>query len=283
MNPVCTVWKLTWECVWGWGGQNHFSLGATQFGLALSAFQAHDHLRWIFKPAQPYDPGNCALQIWISIDIFQGRIHQYWNFFGLGSFWGCLGFPPANSFGGHLRFSKLFQRRLNCILEKGRRKAQGRFCVTSRLSITSSLTQRKNMFSPWLSFSFLEKWRGRHCSFHTCTLWPNKSKNAQLGSGWNDLPEKIEVLQGFSRIGGLKFARVEHQKSDKIQAPDARRVTGLMAHYKTRETKSGHGLYGFKNVQASFRYPRQHSYEWTSEGHFQELETLHPGPHIKVA
>lgn len=28
---------------------------------------------------------------------------------------------------------------------------------TSLLSITISLTQRKNIFSPWLSFSFLQK------------------------------------------------------------------------------------------------------------------------------
>ena len=32
---------------------------------------------------------------------------------------------------------------------------------TSLLSITSSLTQRKNIFSPWLSFSFLKKKKKR--------------------------------------------------------------------------------------------------------------------------
>lgn len=35
----------------------------------------------------------------------------------------------------------------------------GKYKHTSLLSITSSLTQRKNIFSPWLSFSFLQKKR----------------------------------------------------------------------------------------------------------------------------
>lgn len=58
----------------------------------------------------------------------------------------------------------------------------------------------------------------------------NKSKDTWLGSGRRNLPEKIEVLKGFSRVGGLKLAGIKHQKANKIQAPDARRVTRLMAH-----------------------------------------------------
>lgn len=45
---------------------------------------------------------------------------------------------------------------------------------TSLLSITSSLMQRKNIFSPWLSFSFLQK-EGKEESTPVSEDFPDKN------------------------------------------------------------------------------------------------------------
>lgn len=109
---------------------------------------------------------------------------------------------------------------------------------TSLLSITNSLTQRKNMFSPWLSFSFLQKKREEEGSVYKD--FPGQQQCSKTFRETHGLlPEKVEVLQSLSWIRGLEFTGVEHQKPHEVQTPHARGVTNLMAYCNVRSNATG--------------------------------------------
>lgn len=111
--------------------------------------------------------------------------------------------------------------------------------------MTSSLTQRMNMFSPWLSFSLLRRDKTHRRSSRSTLQFHCKHPKVKVSkvSGADKVPQEVEVLQGVPRIRGLEFAREQHEQADEVEASDHRRVSWFLAH--CRGTAGGEKV-GFK-------------------------------------